>query len=514
MENGSTYSSVSISDLNPSITRPNLVGIIIGKTDARGFPDRKNVGSERFTFNFTIKDSPIHYINVSSWGTEQYIQGLCSHFKIGDCVFIENPLVVTKDPEKEDRFCPLTPSFYRLLVTETHSAIRMCSDLDTESRLLPLFHIPVKDSGDFYTLGDITANGQSLDGNFINILAAVRSIGEPKYFTTSDGRKGQKLEIKLFDETLTSFPFICWDRETIQFVQTLPPRETVLFIVDARINFDTFRNSMVATATSKTIITMNPGFLCLYIDTLEANQLFSYAKELSESEQLNEPEIEVNVNVPCKHKTCICFNCIGPSQVDSEYLFYNYFTVDSICDVQTVSQVKARALNNSDAFYVVIYGFITTLGLDSCITRVIRSRCDRCKFRVHEDTEVCTNAACPKQGEAGEVTAAFDLLVDISDHTGTLQSCNLSGTVAEQTLGCTSKEFVCLSESNRTAMKWKFLLERCKVYVKVLPSTKSKIGMRTSILSCTLADPVEVKQSMSAFTSFYIPDIRLNSGSV
>ncbi|XP_046709427.1 meiosis-specific with OB domain-containing protein isoform X6 [Silurus meridionalis] len=479
MENGSTYSSVSISDLNPSITRPNLVGIIIGKTDARGFPDRKNVGSERFTFNFTIKDSPIHYINVSSWGTEQYIQGLCSHFKIGDCVFIENPLVVTKDPEKEDRFCPLTPSFYRLLVTETHSAIRMCSDLDTESRLLPLFHIPVKDSGDFYTLGDITANGQSLDGNFINILAAVRSIGEPKYFTTSDGRKGQKLEIKLFDETLTSFPFICWDRETIQFVQTLPPRETVLFIVDARINFDTFRNSMVATATSKTIITMNP-------DTLEANQLFSYAKELSESEQLNEPEIEVNVNVP----------------------------LDSICDVQTVSQVKARALNNSDAFYVVIYGFITTLGLDSCITRVIRSRCDRCKFRVHEDTEVCTNAACPKQGEAGEVTAAFDLLVDISDHTGTLQSCNLSGTVAEQTLGCTSKEFVCLSESNRTAMKWKFLLERCKVYVKVLPSTKSKIGMRTSILSCTLADPVEVKQSMSAFTSFYIPDIRLNSGSV
>ncbi|MCI4384206.1 hypothetical protein PGIGA_G00036190 [Pangasianodon gigas] len=466
MEYVSTHNSVSISDLSPNITRPNVVGIIIGKTDARGFPDRKNVGSERFTFGFTIKDSPDHFINVSSWGTEEYIQGLCSHIKIGDCVVIENPLVATKDPEKEDRFCPSTPSFYRLLVTEAHSAIRMCTDLDTESRLLSLFHIPVKDSGDFYSLGDITANGRSLDGNFINILAAVRSILEPKYFTTSDGRKGQKLEIKLFDETLTSFPFICWDRETIQFVQTLPPRETVLFIVDARISFDTFRNCMVATATSKTIITMNP-------DTLEANQLFSYAKELSESEQLDEPEIEVNVNVP----------------------------LDSISDVLTVSQVKAKAQKSSDAFYGVIYGFITTLGLDSCITKVIRSRCDRCKFRVLEEIEVCTNAACPKQGQAGEVSAAFDLLVDISDHTGTLQSCNLSGTVAEKTLGCTSKEFVCLSESDRTAMKWKFLLERCKIYVKVLPSTKSKTGMRTSILSCTLADPVEVKHSLSVLIS-------------
>lgn len=44
----------------------------------------------------------------------------------------------------------------------------------------------------------------------------------------------------------------------------------------------------------------------LYLDTLEANQLFSYAKELSESEQLEEPEIEVNINVPCKHKCCVC----------------------------------------------------------------------------------------------------------------------------------------------------------------------------------------------------------------
>lgn len=33
----------------------------------------------------------------------------------------------------------------------------------------------------------------------------------------------------------------------------------VLFIADAKISFDSFRNGMVATVNSKTIITANPG---------------------------------------------------------------------------------------------------------------------------------------------------------------------------------------------------------------------------------------------------------------
>lgn len=94
--------------------------MVIGKTDARGFPDKKSkligtleghiftldiisiksvltvysvlkqhilsdFGSERFTFSFTLKDSPDHFINVSSWGSEEYINGLCGSFRTGDC---------------------------------------------------------------------------------------------------------------------------------------------------------------------------------------------------------------------------------------------------------------------------------------------------------------------------------------------------------------------------------------------------------------------------------------------
>lgn len=33
-------------------------------------------------------------------------------------------------------------------------------------------------------------------------------IGEVKYFTTSDSRRGHRLEVKLFDDTVSTFPLI------------------------------------------------------------------------------------------------------------------------------------------------------------------------------------------------------------------------------------------------------------------------------------------------------------------
>uniref|UniRef100_A0A8C1T8E3 Methionine sulfoxide reductase B1b n=1 Tax=Cyprinus carpio TaxID=7962 RepID=A0A8C1T8E3_CYPCA len=394
---------VPISDLNINITH-SVVGVIIGKTDSRGFTDRKNAGSERFTFSFTIKDSPEHFINVSAWGNEAYIQGLSSRFQIGDCVVIENPLVVTKDYEKEERFCPSTPSSYRLLVTETHSSIRICSDLETEARILPLFHMPIKDLRDFYSLGDITANGESLDGHIINILAALQSLTlvvGGQYFPPCKTQRQISTPVTLLFSS-------SWDKETIRLVQTVTQRETVLFIADARITFDSFRNCRIATATSKTIITLNPG---------------------------------------------------------SDVI------LDSISDVLTVYQLKARSQEHGDVFHCITYGFITNLELSSSMSKVIRKRCAKCKFLINEESQTCSNDACPNQGQQYQATEGFELLVDISDHTGTLHSCNLAGTVAEKTLGC-----------------------------KVLPSTR-RSRMRASILSCALADPVEVKQKLASFVA-------------
>ncbi|XP_037611523.1 meiosis-specific with OB domain-containing protein isoform X2 [Sebastes umbrosus] len=452
---------IAISELHPNFSHPKVAGIIIGKTDVKSFPDRKNIGVDRFTFSFTIKDSPDFFINVSAWGNDCYVNGLSNSFSTGDCVVVENPLVSNKDPEKGDKFCPTTPSLYRLLVSEAHSQVCLCADMGTIDRLLPLIHLPVKDSGDFYSLGDIVANGQKLDGTVINILAALRSIGEPKEFTTSDRRKGQRLEVKLFDDSVSSFPLVCWDREAIQLVQTLIPKETVLFIADAKISFDSFRNGMTATVNSKTIITVNP-------DTREASLLFSYAKEVSESGALDQDE--------------------KPEDVP----------VDSITDVYTVSQLKQKAQENPEALFGITYSFISRLDLDSSVSKVIKTRCCRCKFQVPEDTQSCTNLLCPGRDQAFSSITGFDLLVDFTDHTGTLHTCSLRSPMAEQTLGCTTEEFTSLTDDERTAMKWKFLLERCKVHVKILPSTTTRTGIRGAVLACSVADPGEVKQHMSA----------------
>ncbi|XP_042293566.1 meiosis-specific with OB domain-containing protein isoform X1 [Sceloporus undulatus] len=458
---------VAISDLHPNLARPSIIGVVIGKTDAKGFPDRKNVGSERYTFGFTVRDSPSCFINVHSWGREEYIKLLSESFRVGDCVTIENPLVQTKEVEKEEKFNPATPSCYKLLLSENHSTVKICSPGEADAKLLSLLNLPVKDPQDFYSLGDIVANGQNLDGRIINVLAAIKSVGVPKYFTTSDRRKGHRCEVKLYDETESSFAMICWDNESIQLAQTWMPRETVIFAADVRINFDKFRNCMVATVISKTIITTNP-------DTPEANILLNFVRESAEMLDLEDD--------------------IGDQ-------FRNSVNLQTILDVYTVEQLKSEALQNMrkpEPLYGIIFAYISTLNIDNESTKVIRNRCAKCHYVVNESTNTCSFCTSAlTSSEAIPVFASFDLIVDLTDHTGTLHSCSLSDTVAEETLGYTVQEFQTLTEDQRTALKWHLLLERSKVYFKVIPSANSRTGLRVSLLSCKLADPVEASQSLS-----------------
>nr|XP_020025010.1 meiosis-specific with OB domain-containing protein isoform X2 [Castor canadensis] len=426
----------ALSDLQPNMANLKIIGIVIGKTDVKGFPDRKNIGSERYTFNFTIRDSPTHFVNVASWGKEDYIKSLSDSFRVGECVIIENPLVQRKEIEREEKFNPATPINYKLLLSENHSVVKVCSSYEVDTKLLALIHLPVKESHDYYSLGDIVANGHSLDGRIINVLAAVRSVGEPKHFTTSDRRKGQRCEIKLYDETEPSFAMTCWDNESILLAQSWVPRETVIFASDVKITFDKFRNCMIATVISKTIITSNP-------DTPEANILLNFIRENKETNVLT-------------------------NEIDS-YLKES-INLSAIVDVYTVEQLKAKTLKNegkADPVYGIVYAFISTLNIDDEITKVVRNRCSNCGYIVNEVSNTCVT--CNKNYSGFKPTfLSFDMLVDLTDHTGTLHSCSLTGSIAEDTLGCT------------------FVL-----------SHRARGGLRISILSCKLADPTEASRSLS-----------------
>uniref|UniRef100_A0A8C5P3G3 Meiosis-specific with OB domain-containing protein n=1 Tax=Jaculus jaculus TaxID=51337 RepID=A0A8C5P3G3_JACJA len=453
----------ALSDLHPNMVNLKIIGIVIGKTDVKGFPDRKNIGSERYTFSFTIRDSPNHFINVSSWGSEDYIKSLSYSFRIGECVTIENPLIQRKETEREEKFSPATPSKYKLLLSENHSMVKVYSSYEVDTKLLSLIHLPVKESRDYYSLTDIIANGHSLDGRTINVLAAVKSVAEPKYFTTSDRRKGQRCEVKLFDETEPYFVMTCWDNESILLAQSWVPRETVIFASDVRISFNKFQNCMTATVISKTIITTNP-------DTPEANILLNFIRENKETNVLAD-------------------------ELDS-YLKES-INLNTIVDVYTVEQLKTnvKTEGNADPFYGILYAYISTLNIDDETTKVVRNRCSSCGYLVNEASNTCTICNNDSSG-LKSVFLSFDMLIDLTDHTGTLHSCSLTGSVAEETLGCTVNEFLAMTSEQKTTLKWKFLLERSKLYLKLVSSHRARGGLKVSILSCKLADPAEASRKL------------------
>uniref|UniRef100_A0A8C6QPF9 Meiosis-specific with OB domain-containing protein n=1 Tax=Nannospalax galili TaxID=1026970 RepID=A0A8C6QPF9_NANGA len=434
------WTFTALSDLRPNMANLKIIGMVIGKTDVKGFPDRKNIGSERYTFNFTIRDSPNHFVNVSSWGSEDYIRSLSDSFRVGECVRIENPLIQRKEIEREEKFSPATPSNFKLLLSENHSMVKVCSSYEVDTKLLSLMHLPVKESRDYYSLADIVANGHSLDGRIINVLAAVRSVGEPKHFTTSDRRKGQRCEVKLFDEIESSFTMTCWDNESILLAQRWIPQETVIFASDVRINFNKFQNCMTATVISKTIITTNP-------ETPEANILLNYIRENKET------------------------------NVDDEIDNYmkESINLNTIVNVYTVEKLKLKALKNegkTDPVYGILYAYISTLNIDDETTKVVRNRCSSCGYIVNEASNTCTicNKNAPRFKSA---SLSFDMLVDLTDHTGTLHSCSLTGSVAEKTLGYT-----------------------------LILSHRARGGLKVSILSCKLADPTEACRNLSGQRHF------------
>ena len=60
-------------------------------------------------------------------------------------------------------------------------------------------------------------------------------------------------DVRLFDQTADSLLLKLWDSEFLRMADDWLPREVILFLADARIDWDDYRSSFVLTATSKTV---------------------------------------------------------------------------------------------------------------------------------------------------------------------------------------------------------------------------------------------------------------------
>lgn len=185
-----------IRELVPGVLSKKVIGLVIAKTEARSFPDKKNAGQMRYNHSFTIRDTADDFVNVTVWGGETFVENISQTFRTGDIIEINNCMVQTKqNNEYEENFRPSTPTSVQLAVSETHSTVTPFQGSDF-TEFSSIAYLPVKDANDYYTLGDIIANGNNLHGRYINILSVVREAGVTKDITTKTGRQMKRREAK------------------------------------------------------------------------------------------------------------------------------------------------------------------------------------------------------------------------------------------------------------------------------------------------------------------------------
>lgn len=457
-----------IANLQPGVCNTAIIGVIIGKGEPRCVPSKKDGSTDRYVISMTLRDSPGAFINVQLWGSQDYSREFTSTYRIGDVVEVLQALVQTKPTDGSDeKFRPYTPSPFQLSLGENKSSVKMYGGWSSEP-FTKLLHIPTKPSNDFFSLSDINTNGTRLHEDHVNILAAVRSVGPAKDITTKTGKQIKRCEVKLFDESVPSFALVLWDEELISLAQTWQPKDNVLFLADVRVTYDDFRKTMISTATAKTIITVNP-------DSQEAYTLYQYARTADLKQSYGESGAAFN-------------------QQSTD--------LSKITDVYTVEEIQAQCSSSgvgaggdaSGRACGILYASITAFNLDAESPHsVIVTRCSKCRRRVEPGLRQCMNTSCAIGSALGlgvdqELETSFSLQMQLSDHTGSLAGCSLSGDVAAKTIEHTVEGYLSLPEENRTDLKWTFLLERYKIYYKVQPATPEFPTPKVTILSCERAD--------------------------
>ncbi|XP_076458607.1 meiosis-specific with OB domain-containing protein-like [Babylonia areolata] len=182
-----------------------VVGVIIAKEQQRSIFSKKNGGSERYLLSFTLRDSPSFFVNVTCWGNADFISDISSNFEVGSVVKLKNVQVQAKagDPSDE-KFKPWTPVSFQLTVSDHQSKVESYTGWDAATYRNTL-SIPTRPNNDYYTLEDIGVSGMTLQGEHVNILAAVKRVGQIRYLTTKTGKETKKCDVVVFDDTTPSF---------------------------------------------------------------------------------------------------------------------------------------------------------------------------------------------------------------------------------------------------------------------------------------------------------------------
>ena len=471
---GGIVRRLPIGALQPGVNNAMVVAMIISKSDPRKVTMKKD-GSERWVTTFTLRDSSADMINMTIWsGREEAIS--LKRFHTGVVVEVVRPRIIQRDlTGRDNSFNPAVTSSLQLVFQDGKTAVSPF--LGDPMHFLPLLRIPSKGSSAFLSLSDIVTNSGSLKGHYVDILAAVRSVGMEKKFPSKDGDAGELRgvrEVRLFDQTADCLALKLWDSETNRMAEEWIPREHILFLADVRIDFDSWKGVFVVTANSKTVITVNPN-------NMEAKALARYAQlaDFSSISRLDQ--------------------FVGTIDTKSVGRVVNVMMVQTMC--QHVTQTKDSLVS------VCLFGYITNLNIDC--QEAVGYKCGACSgpFKPCQEQGgemVCMNIDCKEYSNISQdkvkPSPTYNVRVDVSDETGTLPHMRISQGMLERRFGHPA-DFATLSDHTKTAFKWQIMFQPMRIILAMMLPTgdnKNSTLMLVEALPTTLEE-ITIKMPTPSF---------------
>lgn len=162
----------SIATLHMNANNFVINGIIISKSKMTIFV--KNGQTDLCgVVTFVIRDSKDHFINVTVWGTEQFIRDLNQKYTIGHVVNVVQSKVSTVNCD--DTFNPITSSPLKLTVNEGFGSIELYDGDVTE--LIKLLNFPLKSPDLALNLADIASTRPTSDsGDLVDLFVVVAQL--------------------------------------------------------------------------------------------------------------------------------------------------------------------------------------------------------------------------------------------------------------------------------------------------------------------------------------------------
>ncbi|KAH0951352.1 hypothetical protein HN011_005102 [Eciton burchellii] len=420
-----------------------VIGVIISSMNVRTFNAirMKFNNGERSVWTFTLRDSDEDFINVTVWGSTEYIKKLSFTFNIGCVVEVISAKIVKRQPhDKNEQFMPSTSSPYALTVNEGTGLIQH-HDAPTREQYMSLLTRPVKSVTSAKNLKTILDNIEALCDRFVDLLVVVTFVADTRNVITRDGRDLICRSFEVTDGSIdNTISLMLWDKDWVERSAFWEPKRTVLFLVDARIAYDEYKKKMALNISKRTLITEYP-------DVPQATSITSAVQHYDPDTICNDP-----------------------------FAVPNPDTVTTIMTVQQITE-KLRKKTIADGerlqFATIVKAAITEINLDGPFRNVISIKCALCKKIVADVQDSCMNLSCPSGNgiRTPSNIVKFNVKINLKDDTGYLIGCRLIGDIAERILGCTVDEFQVMTVEERNEMKWMYLLERYNICLHILGPT-------------------------------------------